>query len=352
MHSRLNMVEQPHLVKLLASYKLKGRYHFLFSYAPANLRTHWDYIDMPYWNRETYLWFLNQTSGLISALRDIHDFRTGDTRLGPQQGDGRTTRFTGRASANLDVDPTEQLFGRHGDLKPENILWTNEGPGGILQITDLGLGRFHRMESRSREDWKTVNGSATYMPPEISLEIPVSRAYDIWSMGCVILEFISWLLEGSKATYTFSSYRMEPTSENSAVEDDTYYSIEKMPNGKKNAVVREKVHAWIERLRSNQRCSPMVRDLLKIIREKMIVVAVSERITAAGTATAEGLDHKMKRILREAEVDVDYLLGKNAPSSERYSGIKGPSKLTHEPMPVPRSHGVQLQLNSNPVNGS
>ena len=189
MLSRLNKLGHPHLVKLLATYKLLGRYHFVFPYAPANLRTHWDYIDMPYWNKDTYLWFLAQICGLVSALRAIHDFGTGDVRLSSQQGNERTAHFTGRPSTHLKVVRDEQVFGRHGDLKPENILWSDDGHGGVLEITDLGLGRFHQLESRSRVDPRTVNGSPTYTPPEISLEIDVSRAYDIWSIGCVFLGF-------------------------------------------------------------------------------------------------------------------------------------------------------------------
>jgi serine/threonine protein kinase len=350
MLSRLNKLGHPHLVKLLATYKLLGRYHFVFPYAPANLRTHWDYVDMPYWNNDTYLWFLAQIRGLVSALRAIHDFGTGDVRLSSQQGNERTAHFTGRPSTHLKVVRDEQVFGRHGDLKPENILWSDDGHGGVLEITDLGLGRFHQLESRSRVDPRTVNGSPTYTPPEISLEIDVSRAYDIWSIGCVFLGFVSWLLEGSKAMYNFSDFRMGSISEEDEIEDDTFYSIRRRTDQTKYAIVRDGVDQWIERLKSNPRCSPMVLDLIQIIQEEMIVVEVDRRITAAGKARAEGLDAKMQRILEKGRANTEYLLGKSPPASQRDMGIKKPWKLTHQP--PPDLHGVQFQVDGRPVNGS
>src|SRR5580700_8162826 len=49
----------------------------------------------------------------------------------------------------LDEFEGEKKFGRHGDLKPENILFFNTP--NLLNITDLGLGKFHRRESRASE---------------------------------------------------------------------------------------------------------------------------------------------------------------------------------------------------------
>lgn len=43
------------------------------------------------------------------------------------------------------------------------------------------------------------SGRLRYAPPEIELSLPVtiSRKYDSWSLGCVLLEFIIWLVRGS-----------------------------------------------------------------------------------------------------------------------------------------------------------
>lgn len=64
-----------------------------------------------------------------------------------------------------------------------------------LQIADYGLARFHERELRSEVDFIKAYGPLTYGPPESKLRKHVSRAYDIWSPGCILLEFITWLLE-------------------------------------------------------------------------------------------------------------------------------------------------------------
>ena len=74
----------------------------------------------------------------------------------------------------LEYTPSEQKYGRYADLKPENILRFKNLEGindaGVLQISDLSLGRFHRLESRSKQDPRTINGSPTYILPEFEDE--------------------------------------------------------------------------------------------------------------------------------------------------------------------------------------
>lgn len=87
---------------------------------------------------------------------------------------------------------------RPGDLKPENIVRHNDGDGlGTLQIADMGLTKVHDIVTRLRnKPTVTVSGTDRYQRPETDLypKRPRSRAYDMWSMGCIYLEFIIWIL--------------------------------------------------------------------------------------------------------------------------------------------------------------
>jgi serine/threonine protein kinase len=166
----LTLKNHPHLVKLLTTYTYKTRFHLLCPYANANLRTYWK-SNTSTKDRKTYLWTLGQMAGLASGLNVIHNFET-QYPLGSDKINPLISQEKPSAPLQLNVSPSEQRFGRHGDLKPENILWTDDTDtvnnlGGILQIADLGLGRFHRLESRSKQDPKNINGSPTYMPPEL-----------------------------------------------------------------------------------------------------------------------------------------------------------------------------------------
>jgi serine/threonine protein kinase len=290
-----------HLVELLATYKYKGKYHFLFPYANANLRSLWAQKPKPRRSTTNYEWALDQMTGLASGLVVVHQYKL-NMAYNPAMGHAGITRFRQSARRNLVVDPAEEKYGRHGDLKPENILLVKELKGddlsGILQIADFGLGRFHRFESKSRVDPKTIVGSATYMPPELSLEKQVSRAYDIWSLGCVYLEFATWLLEGSAGLDEFTDKRAEAGLD--AVTDDTFYSL--VDGG---AVVRRSVHHWIEHLCNSPRCSNMVYDLLKLLQNRLVVVDPASRINA------EDLYKELKKMIQKSKDSNQYLVGRD-----------------------------------------
>jgi len=111
---------------------------------------------------------------------------------------------------------THQVHGRHGDLKPENILWFKEyqdkDPSksmGVLKISDFGLTRFHRTVSKSHVNAEGVAVTGTYRAPEYDINKVVSQSYDIWSLGCVILEFVTWYLLGWEEVDEFSRNRVK-----------------------------------------------------------------------------------------------------------------------------------------------
>ncbi|KAL5315475.1 hypothetical protein ACEPPN_016343 [Leptodophora sp. 'Broadleaf-Isolate-01'] len=319
----LNGYHHKHIVKLLATYKFKERYHLLFPLASGNLREHWDIIGMPFWNRSTYLWVLTQLKGLVSALNIIHNFETGLTSIKPDVPNAGTSYRSSFRGINLRVEGEEAKFGRHGDIKPENILWMKDSVDdpGSLMVADMGLGRFHRKESRSRVDPKTINGSPTYAPPEVTLNKPVSRAYDIWSLGCVFAEFITWLLKGPDGLAKFGTRRLELAED--GINDDTFFSIrtsglERLPK------IRPGVLNWIRELEHDERCSAVIKELLVVIEWHMLCVEPGNRISA------KDLEKSIKSMICKATEDSTYLLGLKHSAADDRQGIKMPTGLSDE----------------------
>ncbi|KAK4237320.1 kinase-like domain-containing protein, partial [Achaetomium macrosporum] len=98
------------------------------------------------------------------------------------------------------------LNGRHGDIKPSNILWF--AATRTLKLTDFGLAEFHTILSRAGQSSSGLAVSPDYRPPEMDVDGgKVSRPYDIWSMGCIYLELIAWLLEGYDLVQRFRAER-------------------------------------------------------------------------------------------------------------------------------------------------
>jgi serine/threonine protein kinase len=134
-------------------------------------------------------WVASQAYGLAKALMKLHDF-------GPHRqvddNDGRT-------------------HGLHGDLKPDNVLhyknWTEVGETlGILQITDFGLSSFHY--TQSAEDIVLRRGTSVYRPPEAAILSPLSASFDTWSLGCLFIEFLTWLVKGPEGLASFRNARL------------------------------------------------------------------------------------------------------------------------------------------------
>jgi serine/threonine protein kinase len=161
------------------------------------------------------LWLSKQCLGIAEGLKMIH---TADKP----------------ALADPTHDSTYQLHGRHGDLKPENILWfkpyleelREEDQScrmGLLKISDFGLTSFHRTISRSHIDAGGVPVSPTYRAPEYDVAKMVSQSYDIWSFGCVVLQFVTWYLLGWEEVDRFSQNRTD--EDNSEVKEDVFFNF-------------------------------------------------------------------------------------------------------------------------------
>lgn len=320
-----------HLIKLLATYHQGGKYHLMFRYADANLREFWEKRPLPSFDTSTIVWSIRQMTGLASALSLIHTFKVTHALKVSGCGEKRVQK-----DAILSVSDGEEIFGRHGDIKPENILWFHDIPEcteqeGILQLGDFGLGRFHGRDSRSNINPATVTPAPTYEPPECKLHRPVSRAYDLWSMGCLYLEFITWLLDGTSG-YEFSEFRAEMSIAN--VNDDNFFTITRDEQGGLDAKVRDSVVTWVNNLHSNPKCTALIHEILDITMDGLLRIQCKDRYHA------NYLHHLMKKCLSRAESENDYML-KPAPStkkrsnggrSQSESNVLDPSKL------VPKRH--------------
>lgn len=264
-----------HLVKLLGTYKHRGQNHLVFHWATSNLRSFWDETPCPKF-ADSIFWTLKQMTGIAGALKLIHDFRP----TFPLDVKGNTNQ----RSALLSVRSEEKYWGRHGDIKPENFLYFSqspetEDPKGIVQISDFGLGRFHGRDSRSAISPTAAQATPTYEPPECQIRRPVSRKYDIWSLGCVYLEFLTWILIGPDEIYKFSEFRGHKNL--IGIDDDKYFEVFQLEDGSRSAKVKTSVRDWVEKLRTSEQCSMLIHRLLNIIMHDMLVVEQNDRITSA-----------------------------------------------------------------------
>ncbi|KAH8779028.1 hypothetical protein BGZ57DRAFT_761135 [Hyaloscypha finlandica] len=160
---------------------------------------------------------------------------------------------------------------RHGDLKPEKILRFKDATRvGVLKIAGMGLVRRH-----TELIWPptgTRYGSVRYEPPEVvthkTSEESRSRLYDIWSMGCITLEIIVWLLYGYHDLMKFND-----SIKSSVEESSPYFKVGNDNVAKVHPVVR----ACMDHIFKDPECTGnggniAIRDLLHIVKTNLLVI--------------------------------------------------------------------------------
>lgn len=294
-----------HLIRALAAYSQNRKHFLIFPLAKGNLDQYWqESYPSPDTPRDPS-WLLAQCRGLAQGLERIHEYdeSSGGTRL----------------------------RGRHGDIKPQNVLWFGEPfmAERRLVLSDFTLMRFHVEGSNKDTTMGRIGGTRTYHAPEVAFMSGrhVSQKYDIWSLGCVFLEFISCHLVGYKATrgqffksdgdHLYESFyatrRKEDVIESRWLEDNAckFYLYDprshkaKVKSSVKNVSQGLKFKAWeweytdpsmlqwFSFLHSAKHCSSALHDFLKIIQDKMLQTDPERRWPIQ--QVREGLDNILDR---------------------------------------------------------
>lgn len=169
------------LIQLLYSYELRSTKYLIFPCAEGDLEYHWANHGSDPRSQVDLIWMLQECHGIACGLAKVHDHASWPVG-NPESG--------------------SQNKGRHGDIKPKNILFfrDEEASPGRLVVADFTLMRFHSSNADTTRI-RNVDYSRTYLPPEMvaSRGAQVSQRYDIWTLGCVFLELITWHLLGSAA---------------------------------------------------------------------------------------------------------------------------------------------------------
>ncbi|CAN9136435.1 unnamed protein product [Alternaria alternata] len=258
--------KEKHLIKLLLTFRHGEKFFLLFEWADGNLGEFWRLHPFRPMNLDDR-WAAEQCRGLARAVSRIH---------------GLTTwQKISRSSSFGSLDDAERDWGRHGDIKPENILWfKNYGTdSNLLVISDLGLTRYHSRFSKSFVPRSHIDGcSWAYRPPELDIEERISQKYDIWSLGCVFLEFAVWYLQGHYEVEAFSFQRIdEDLATYDGVKIEKFFNIDKSEDGRREPHLKQVVKDRLRELNNLSSQTRFAKELLYIIEHKMLRCAPDER---------------------------------------------------------------------------
>lgn len=200
----LNKLNNKHLIKLLFAFTQDEKPGLIFPLAECSLDAYFRDTDPTKYSKEKQArhtpWLFEQFSGLAHGLAQVHE--------------NNQARMS-------ELSPNETTTGYHHDIKPSNILLfleheTGKHPFegaelefGRLQISDFGLGKFRtKLEGTGTQ---SIQGTVAYRAPECDPEEGSkmqNRMYDIWCIGCMLLELLVWLFEGPEGHKKFESSRL------------------------------------------------------------------------------------------------------------------------------------------------
>lgn len=192
MLQRFHSTRHPHLVTLLAAFSYKEMNYLIFPWATHDLQMYWQKVrpNPEASDAKLVQWVCYQAWMLVEAVRCIH--------------------VPGEETNKPGEDPQ---FGRHGDLKADNILWYKSSEGfGKLVITDFGTAKTHTYTSKTYTIQNKASAAPRYRPPELEYAGGrMGRTFDIWTLGCLFFEFLTWLHGGYAGLKKMEANMMAPS---------------------------------------------------------------------------------------------------------------------------------------------
>ncbi|KAI8941650.1 hypothetical protein NX059_002863 [Plenodomus lindquistii] len=275
--ANINMLDHPHIIRCDAAIRRGESRYFMFPWAEGgNLRDLWATMQNQAPSPELVRWALLQIKGLADALVAMHHSEsTLVVGVGPNpQRNGVQIPAVQVFDENDEETPAVNKKNiRHGDLKPENLLIfdVEQNGQGTLKIADMGLAKQHiEMTGERKFPTSTRYGTVRYEPPEAARNTLAarSRLYDIWSMGCIVLEFIIWILYGNDLLDVFYD-QMKNTNDLQQISQ--FFQVDSTGQSEIHRVVRR----WINQIQQHDPAcakNSAIKDLLNVVREKLLVI--------------------------------------------------------------------------------
>ncbi|KAI1742958.1 kinase-like protein [Xylaria scruposa] len=179
--SILNHLKHPNIVELLSSFVQKDKYSLLFPLAKDGDLDAFLVKERHHGQFSTDQSLVDAFAALCSAVAHVHNF----------------------SQSKLDL----QLIGLHHDLRPRNVLVSD----GRFILADFGISTLKPYTANSETPFK--NGSDDYLAPECEdwddgfQAGKVHRSADVWSLGCILAEVVTYMAWGPQGVARFREAR-------------------------------------------------------------------------------------------------------------------------------------------------
>jgi serine/threonine protein kinase len=327
-----------HIVSLLATYSHRNKYHFIFDRAQGDLMQFWErYEESPILTHSDVVWVADQCYGITEGLSRIHKHKMFKSDISTP-------------------DRYDVKYGRHGDINPQNILWFRDDTGesdamegtmrGTLKITDFGTAEMRSFWTSPREQ-DDYNGFTYRAPESDSTDGAIQQARDIWALGCVLLDFVTWTLGGASLVQRFAKERLSRDPAYGNIKTDTFFELVfkgddlgmeakikdsifevKLLTSMPYVLVTDYDLKFVKALHNHPRCTEFLHNLLNIVICDMLLLKSEERLNCWQICT------KLRRLRDDCQSD-EYAMG--------YSPWRNIDQLSPEQVLRPSARGLSRQ---------
>ncbi|CAH0033250.1 unnamed protein product [Clonostachys rhizophaga] len=311
-----------HLVEPIAAYQLNSKRYLVFPWADGgHLGKHWKESGVGKLGRSQVQWIIGQFVGIWDALHELHDSNC-----------------------------------RHGDLKPDNILYFKSAKGGgTLQIADLGLAAFHDKDAHTeiRMGTFTPSGTRRYEPPEEDIRKeairrqtnkPRSRSYDVWSMGCTMLELLIWLMYGWEDLKRFRDRT-----------NNYFWTYNKAPSKPLTYVLDPQVQACIATMQEHSALSKAYQQLLDLIKKRLLIIPYPQKredTSPSLRATSNEAHQTMSDIYSNCKTNPEAYISSDSLRRSSRLAFAGVNYEQDGQLMVPRQHELRPRRGQSPSSSS
>lgn len=268
----ISLLSHRHIVSHLAAWEQSDSLFVLFPLAQGDLR--WFMTKpKPTLDQEFVSWFLRQLQGLADGIYQLHNLDLGVLSNNPPHAQSRRN---GLVALHLDLKPENILVFGHGSVNHDRFMISDFGSGKVKQRWEEGTRRY----SGSTQ---TAETALTYTGPDMLLDGKISRPYDMWSLGCILSELLSWVHLGpEQGVDDFATARLQ-TQSHQAWRNDAFWQSDNDECGQledhRLVSLKPAVTQRLSDLESQ--CSPIFNLVLSSIR-KLLKINSVERVNAQG----------------------------------------------------------------------
>lgn len=299
--ARLDQLKDAHIVEMLKSYIHGTTSNIVFPYAEQTLYTFLrdKNASIPPIVRSNPMW--HQMHGVMKAFKSLHE---------------------GWEAPEDDADGLVPHYAFHFDLKPSNVLIQSH----IWRVSDFGQSRIKWDFTGSTRRTDVGATTDTYAPPEyLRAGYKPRLKYDIWSLGCILLEVLAFSLRGVEGIADLEEKRKTRDHSDNTFDHVLYEKEESTNPGayRTKRVILKFMDDLSEhaRARRNER-DCFVDDVVELIKH-MLEPDDEKRFSATQ------VESKFQRILESAEPLPATTIGRAEPST-----LWGEERIELPPRPV------------------